>query len=288
MTIKPTHFRPGQYFLTQATGMKTMNAPLLQLSVRNNRKIRYNRPLKGDIAWVYRLDPGVPHSYITYGKTPIMSKRQLTPIDQLIDGVDRALRTLTDNTNSAARKAPHPQGNATLDDQLTPTERKHAAGLMRVNHSGEVCAQALYQGQALTAKLPDIRRDMEDAADEEIDHLAWCEERLRELGSHTSALNPLWYAMSFGIGAGAGLISDRLSLGFVAATEELVCKHLSDHLESLPANDTKSSAVIAQMLEDESKHAATALEKGGMPFPSPAKAVMGLVSKLMTKSSYRI
>ena len=215
-----------------------------------------------------------------------MSKRQLTFVDQLIDGVDRALRTLTDNTTVATRESPalNDPGNGDLSDE----ERRHAAGLMRVNHSGEVCAQALYQGQALTAKLPKVRREMEAAAAEEVDHLAWCEERIKELGSHTSVLNPVWYAMSFGIGAGAGLISDRLSLGFVAATEELVCKHLSGHLESLPEGDAKSSAVVTQMLEDEGKHAVTALENGGLPFPAPVKGVMSLVSKAMTKTSYKI
>ncbi|NIT64774.1 MAG: 2-polyprenyl-3-methyl-6-methoxy-1,4-benzoquinone monooxygenase, partial [Gammaproteobacteria bacterium] len=120
---------------------------------------------------------------------------------------------------------------------------------MRVNHSGEVCAQALYQGQALTAHLPQVRREMEDAAEEEADHLAWCENRLRDLDSHTSVLNPLWYSLSFGLGAGAGLVSDRLSLGFVAATEELVCKHLGRHLDSLPEGDSDSRAVVSQMLD---------------------------------------
>lgn len=215
-----------------------------------------------------------------------MNERKLSLLDQLIGGVDHALRTLTDNSNSAARETPGPTDTA--KSKLSDKERAHAAGLMRVNHSGEVCAQALYQGQALTAKLPTVRREMEEAAREEVDHLAWCEERLKELGSHTSVLNPLWYAMSFGIGAGAGLISDRLSLGFVAATEELVCDHLSSHLKSLPDSDAKSSAVVAQMLEDEQRHAVTALENGGLHFPSPVKGVMKLVSKVMTQSSYRI
>lgn len=215
-----------------------------------------------------------------------MSQRKLTFFDQIIDGVDHALRTLTDNSASANRTSP--AGEESPAGELTESERRHAAGLMRVNHSGEVCAQALYQGQALTAKLPNVRKEMQAAAEEEVDHLAWCEERIRELGSHTSVLNPLWYAMSFGIGAGAGLISDRLSLGFVAATEELVCNHLSGHLESLPRGDSRSSAVVSQMLEDEGKHAATALDSGGVPFPRPVKGVMSLVSKVMTKTSYKI
>ena len=215
-----------------------------------------------------------------------MTERQLSVIDQMIDGVDRALRTLTDNTTIANRK--NPASSALDSDDLSDAERKHAAGLMRVNHSGEVCAQALYQGQALTAKLPEVRREMEAAANEEIDHLAWCEERLKELNSHTSALNPLWYAMSFGIGAGAGLVSDKLSLGFVAATEQLVCNHLSAHLGSLPEADAKSNAVVSQMLADEGRHAEAALASGGIPFPAPVKGIMGMVSKVMTKTSYNI
>jgi ubiquinone biosynthesis monooxygenase Coq7 len=159
---------------------------------------------------------------------------------------------------------------------------------MRVNHAGEVCAQALYQGQALTAKLPEVGEQMEHAAAEEIDHLAWCEERIQELGGRTSALNPLWYAMSFGIGAGAGLISDKLSLGFVAATEDQVCAHLQLHLEELPGNDQKSRAIVEQMLEDEARHAQSALDAGGHQFPAPVKKLMTLVSAAMTGSSYRL
>jgi ubiquinone biosynthesis monooxygenase Coq7 len=159
---------------------------------------------------------------------------------------------------------------------------------MRVNHSGEVCAQALYQGQALTARLPEVRREMEAAADEEMDHLAWCEARLRELDDHPSYLNPLWYGLSFGLGATAGAISDRLSLGFVAATEQQVCKHLDSHLARLPEQDTASRAVVAQMLEDEARHAHTALDAGGIPFPAPVRGLMSLVSRVMTETSYRL
>ena len=159
---------------------------------------------------------------------------------------------------------------------------------MRVNHSGEICAQALYQGQALTAKKASIQAEMEVAASEEIDHLAWCEQRIEELGSHTSVLNPLWYGLSFCIGAGAGAISDRLSLGFVAATEEQVCQHLTGHLNELPASDNKSRAIVEQMIEDEETHGASALRNGGLPFPRPLKSVMSLVAKAMTESSSRI
>ncbi|MFA5494362.1 MAG: 2-polyprenyl-3-methyl-6-methoxy-1,4-benzoquinone monooxygenase [Porticoccaceae bacterium] len=215
-----------------------------------------------------------------------MASRQLSPLDRLIATADNALRTLAGASSRTTQRPSPAEGleGAELDNR----ERRHAAGLMRVNHSGEVCAQALYQGQALTAKLPTVRREMEAAAAEEIDHLAWCEQRLRSLDSHPSVLNPLWYALSFGLGAGAGLISDRLSLGFVAATEQLVCRHLENHLEKLPDDDAESRAVVSQMLEDEARHADKALEAGGLPFPAPARNLMALVSRVMTGASYRI
>ncbi|WP_444918904.1 2-polyprenyl-3-methyl-6-methoxy-1,4-benzoquinone monooxygenase [Microbulbifer sp. JMSA003] len=214
-----------------------------------------------------------------------MSKRSLSGLDRLLIQADRALRTLSPGEPCHGRASPA-KGEAEID--LTDSERKHAAGLMRVNHSGEVCAQALYQGQALTAKLPEVRGEMERAADEEIDHLAWCEQRLKELDSRPSLLNPLWYGMSFGLGAAAGKISDRISLGFVAATEDQVCKHLESHLEKLPADDKRSRAVVEQMLIDEDEHAHAALAAGGARFPTPVKGVMSLVSKVMTSASYKI
>lgn len=214
-----------------------------------------------------------------------MANRQLTKTDQFLTQFDQGLRTLLGNAPSPQRSSPA----AAIDDpQLSEEERRHAIGLMRVNHAGEVCAQALYQGQALTAKLPEVSEQMEHAAEEEVDHLAWCEQRIHELGGRTSALNPVWYAMSFGIGAGAGLISDKLSLGFVAATEDQVCDHLQKHLQELPANDTKSRAIVEEMLVDEARHAETALEAGGHRFPTPVKKLMTLVSSAMTSSSYRL
>jgi len=214
-----------------------------------------------------------------------MTARRLSFIDQLISTADNALRTLSGQQADPARPSPaQPLADAELNDR----ERRHAAGLMRVNHSGEICAQALYQGQALTARLPAVRHDMEQAALEEQDHLAWCEQRLQDLDSRTSVLNPVWYALSFGIGAGAGLVSDRLSLGFVAATEELVCKHLDRHLSELPEQDSRSRAVVEQMLEDEARHARNALEAGGLAFPAPAKKLMSLVSRAMTGTSYHL
>ncbi len=214
-----------------------------------------------------------------------MSTRRLSPADALLTQVDRAIRTLA--PGKVAHQRPSP-AQALNEAELSDSERKHAAGLMRVNHAGEVCAQALYQGQAMTAKLPQVRQEMEQAAEEEVDHLAWCQERIESLGSHTSVLNPLWYGMSFGIGATAGLISDRMSLGFVAATEDQVCKHLQEHLTELPEQDARSRAVVEVMLEDEAKHAHSALEAGGYRFPGPIKGLMSLVSKSMTKTSYRI
>lgn len=214
-----------------------------------------------------------------------MSNRQLSFIDRLIGGCDKALRTLTNDTQPLTRPSPAKQSDHV---DLTDTERKHSIGLMRVNHTGEVCAQALYQGQGLTAKLPKVRSEMEHAAAEEQDHLAWCEERIVELGGRTSLLNPVWYSMSFSIGAIAGLIGDKVSLGFVAATEEQVCQHLNAHLNKISPNDVKSRAIISQMLEDEAKHAQTALDAGGLVFPAPIKQAMSGSSQLMTKTSFYI
>lgn len=212
-------------------------------------------------------------------------KTTLSALDHLIVEADKVLRTLAPGKLSHHR--PNPAA-ALPEADMNEAERKHAAGLMRVNHSGEVCAQALYQGQALTARLPEVRDEMAQAAAEEIDHLAWCEQRLSQLDSRPSLLNPLWYGLSFGIGAGAGLISDKVSLGFVAATEDQVCKHLDSHLASLPAQDTRSRAIVGQMREDEARHAETALNAGGLKFPAPVKRFMSLTSRLMTEASYRL
>lgn len=214
-----------------------------------------------------------------------MRERKLSFIDKLITEADSVMRTVTSRGNSAARPSPS-EGHS--DAVLSDPERKHAAGLMRVNHTGEVCAQALYQGQALTANLPEVREEMEHAAQEEIDHLVWCEERLRELDSRPSVLNPLWYASSFALGAVAGAIGDRVSLGFVAATEERVCKHLRDHLQSLPESDRKSQLILQQMLEDEERHGENAIAAGGEEFPPRVKDAMTTVSRLMTSTSYRV
>jgi ubiquinone biosynthesis monooxygenase Coq7 len=216
----------------------------------------------------------------------IIMYRRLSLLDNFIINADRALRTLAAGSDMTCER---PSPARPLDEaDLSDGERRKAAALMRVNHTGEVCAQALYQGQALTAKLPHVRDEMKKAADEEIDHLVWCQQRIDALGSHTSFLNPLWFGLSFAIGAGAGLVSDKVSLGFVAATEDQVCKHLESHLHQLPTNDLRSRVVVGQMLEDEAHHAEMALGAGGYNFPAPVKGVMTLVSKAMTTTSYYI
>ncbi|MEQ3697184.1 MAG: 2-polyprenyl-3-methyl-6-methoxy-1,4-benzoquinone monooxygenase [Pseudomonadales bacterium] len=208
----------------------------------------------------------------------------LSVIDKFITQSDRALRTIAAGEQASDRPSPARQQRHC---ELNDSERAHVAGLMRVNHAGEVCAQALYQGQALTAKLPEVRQEMEHAAAEEVDHLVWCEERLYELDAKPSVLNPLWYGMSFAIGATAGLVSDKVSLGFVAATEDLVCGHLSSHLEKLPEDDQRTRAVLEQMHEDELRHGEAALAAGGYEFPAPIKRGMSEVAKVMTTLAYR-
>ncbi|TGD72462.1 2-polyprenyl-3-methyl-6-methoxy-1,4-benzoquinone monooxygenase [Mangrovimicrobium sediminis] len=214
-----------------------------------------------------------------------MRQRRLSLVDRLICEADTLMRTVTSRGHSAARPSP---ATGHTEAELSDAERRHAAGLMRVNHTGEVCAQALYQGQALTARMPTVRDDMRKAAEEEVDHLVWCEERLRELDSHTSVLNPAWYGLSFALGAVAGAIGDDVSLGFVAATEERVCDHLRDHLERLPDEDRKSRLIVQQMLEDEQRHGDQAMQAGGREFPRRVKDAMTTVSALMTGSSYRV
>ena len=210
--------------------------------------------------------------------------RQFTGVDKLIHSFDQALRSLVPGTTSAQRTNPAEN----TDSQLAVSDARHVAGLMRVNHSGEVCAQALYHGQAMTAKLPNVRREMEQAAIEEQDHLAWCEDRLKELESHTSLLNPVWYGLSFGMGAIAGIAGDKYSLGFVAETERQVSLHLQHHISQLPPHDERSRRILEQMNEDELHHRDTALAAGGVDLPLPVKITMTGISKLMTKTSYYI
>jgi len=205
-------------------------------------------------------------------------------LDLAVIAADRVLKTLA-GRHAAERASP---AQDVAPSPLDDAGRAHAAGLMRVNHAGEVCAQALYEGQALVARDANVRDALLAAAREEEDHLAWCNERLQELDSRPSMLNPLWYGVSFALGAATGLLGDKISLGFVAATEDQVCKHLDRHLHDLPADDSRSRAIVAQMRDDEARHGTAALDAGGAEFPQPVKDAMTLVSTLMTATSYRV
>lgn len=207
-------------------------------------------------------------------------------IDYAICQFDKFLKTVV--PNSATATNPSPAEQAPHDLAMDDSSRQHAAGLMRINHTGEVCAQALYNGQALSAKTPQARQYLEHAAQEETDHLVWCEARLQELNSRPSLLNPAFYAASFAMGAATGLLGDKVSLGFVAATEEQVCHHLEAHMITLPEEDQRSRAILAQMLEDEARHGNEALARGGRAFPKPVKQLMTAMSKVMTASVYRM
>ncbi len=211
--------------------------------------------------------------------------RNYSPLDRLLISANNALQTLYTTPTGTQRANPADQYE---DRVLSKKEQRHVAGLMRINHAGEVSAQALYQGQALTAKLPEVREKMEQAAAEENDHLIWCGKRVKELGKKTSLFNPLWYIGSFSIGAIAGAAGDKWSLGFVAETEKQVVRHLNFHLDSLPKDDKKSKAILEQMKDDELHHATTALEAGGAKLPAPVKIMMSIVSKVMTHTAYRI
>lgn len=207
-------------------------------------------------------------------------------IDRLIIEFDRGLRTLLAESYSARpHPAPVKDGNQ-ADAQLEDHEKRHAAALMRVNHSGEICAQALYNGQSLTARNPATVDALRQASKEETEHLAWCEKRINELGGRKSQLNPLWYGGSFALGAVAGALGDKWNLGFLAETERQVGKHLEAHLSQLPEHDAKSRAILEQMQADEAKHAATAVQHGAAELPEPVKSAMKLVSKVMTSTSY--
>jgi 3-demethoxyubiquinol 3-hydroxylase len=208
----------------------------------------------------------------------------MSPIDQLITGFDRALRTVA-GAPRAARPSP---AEGVPEAGLAGAERSHAAALMRVNHVGEVCAQALYQGQALTARDPAARQGLERAAREEEDHLAWSAQRIRELGGRTSLLNPLWYAGALAMGAAAGALGDKWNLGFLAETERQVEEHLSGHLDALPAADLRTRAVVEAMRADEARHRDAALALGAAEFPRPIKDAMRLAARVMTTVAYRL
>jgi 3-demethoxyubiquinol 3-hydroxylase len=209
---------------------------------------------------------------------------RLTLLDRLIQEFDRGLRTVA-AANVAAR--PNPAG--TSPESVTdPAARRHAASLMRVNHAGEIAAQSLYHGQALTARNEELRRSLLEAARDETDHLAWCEQRVRELDSRTSLLAPVWYAGSFAIGALAGLAGDRTSLGFVAETEKQVVEHLESHLHELPPDDERSRRIVEQMQADEARHGAEARSAGGRDLPRPVRDLMRGTAKVMTRTAYRV
>lgn len=209
----------------------------------------------------------------------------MVSVDDLILQFDSALRTIFPPKQRQASRQPQDVFN---EKPLSAAEKKEIAGLMRVNHSGEVCAQALYQGQALTAKLTDVKEEMQQAALEEVDHLAWCEQRLKELDAHPSRLNIFWYLGSLTIGAVAGLIGDKWSLGFVVETERQVGAHLASHITKLPDHDKRTQAILAQMQADELSHAESAQNAGGAELPGVIKQLMRLSSKVMTKTAYYI
>jgi 3-demethoxyubiquinol 3-hydroxylase len=205
--------------------------------------------------------------------------------DELISEFDRGLRAMVGVSRSSR---PIPKPPAAAATELTEEERRHAAGLMRVNHVGEVCAQALYQAQKLTAASPELHELFEASAREEEDHLNWTAERLRALESRPSLLNPLWYAGAFAIGVAAGRLGGPLSLGFMAETERQVEQHLDSHLRELPANDAESRAIVEQMRDDEIRHGQSALDAGGAQLPAPARWLMRAASKVMTTAAYRL
>lgn len=211
--------------------------------------------------------------------------RSYTPIDQLIIGFDKALRMAAGLSGEAQRSNP---ADSVPEVVMEETQRQHAAGLMRINHAGEVCAQALYAGQAATARNPEVQAEMQKAACEEIDHLSWCKDRLDELESKPSALDPFWYAGSFAIGAAAGLAGDGWSLGFLKETENQVEAHLEGHIEKLPPEDARSRAILDQMKIDEAKHAKMAEESGAYDLPRPVRRLMKITAGVMKAVSYRL
>lgn len=214
----------------------------------------------------------------------MQSHRSINPLDRLIIGVDKALRVIG---GVATSSRPNPAAHA-ADAALEESQRRHSAGLMRVNHVGEVCAQALYDAQARFAKGPQMRAQFEQAGREEEDHLAWTAQRLAELGSQPSLLNPLWYAGAYAIGTVAARLGDPVSLGFVVETERQVEAHLNSHLDLLPVDDAKSRAIVEQMRVDEIAHGAAAQALGAAELPVPVRAAMTAMSKVMTTTAYRI
>ncbi len=216
----------------------------------------------------------------------ITEPRQYSAFDQLCMQFDAGLKTLFGKPRQASRE--RPDKDVVAMHALPTTEEKRVGRMMRVNHTGEICAQALYQGQALTARKADTKQQMQTAADEENDHLAWCEQRLQELHSHRSYLNPLWYSGALMIGIAAGIAGDKWSLGFLAETERQVTQHLGKHLQRLPDQDQKSRLILAQMQTDEQQHAVQAHNAGAAELPKPIKRLMATCAKVMTQTAYWI
>lgn len=212
-----------------------------------------------------------------------MTKREFSPIDRLLVGANNALRTVAAPAGRPARD--NPAGSIEESD-LSAAQKSHAAGLMRVNHAGEVAAQALYKGHATVARDKTIEQQMQHAAAEEFDHLAWCEQRIHELGEAPSRLSPIWYAGAYAIGAASGMLGDRWSLGFIAETERQVCAHLDSHLDDLPADDTRSRAIVERMRDEEAEHGENAVQAGAADLPAPVKMLMRLTAKIMTRTAY--
>ena len=214
-----------------------------------------------------------------------MNERILSPLDRLLSGVNNALTTVARPTPRATRA--NPAGDIP-EATLSSDEKTHAAGLMRVNHAGEVAAQGLYQGHAVASSDPSIERQMRQAADEELDHLGWCEHRLDELDSRPSLLGPVWYAGAFVLGAASGALGDRWSLGFVQETERQVSEHLTGHLDKLPPDDSRSRAIVRQMRDEEEEHGENARIAGATELPDPVKRLMRLTARIMTTTAYRM
>lgn len=212
-----------------------------------------------------------------------MQERQLTPLDRLLAGANNALRTLAAPAGRPTRGNP---AEAIAESDLSATQKSHAAGLMRVNHAGEVAAQALYKGHATVARDKATEQQMRRAAAEEFDHLAWCEQRIHELGEEPSRLSPIWYAGAYAIGAVSGILGDKWSLGFIAETERQVCAHLERHLDGLPAQDARSRAIVEKMRDEEAEHGENAIEAGAAALPGPVKSLMQMTAKLMTRTAY--
>ncbi len=216
---------------------------------------------------------------------PTMRERNLTPIDRFLAGANNALRTIAGPAGRPARESPATDVEET---NLSKSQKAHSAGLMRVNHAGEVAAQALYQGHAMVARDPNIEEQMHRAAEEEFDHLAWCEQRLNELNEGPSILSPVWYAGAFAIGAASGVLGDKWSLGFIAETEKQVCAHLDSHLDNLPDDDARSRAIVKQMRDEEEEHGENAKDAGAAELPVPIRELMKLTAKVMTRTAYRV